>query len=175
MRSDGGDNGQNQTCTSHRSREVCRRRRLDRDWSHLNTIRAIDVEGAVGEDDRSRELPVSTSDCQIAFRLTHGQTGAIAGPSASREWPCAWAGGTAAAGEQAAARDEGGDEHKCRPRSHSLVITPRATRIKPSRIALCSPAYVPKRSPWTRLRPRHKQQQRKRSKRISVETNVGRS
>jgi hypothetical protein len=54
---------------------------------------------------------VSTPDRQIAPGVGHGQTSATAGPSANCEWPCAWAGGTAAAGKQTADED-GGDEHQ---------------------------------------------------------------
>ncbi len=57
---------------------MCRWCRIDTDRTGLDPIGAIDIECAIGADNRSRKLTVAAADRQIAFLVRHCQTRAIA-------------------------------------------------------------------------------------------------
>jgi hypothetical protein len=84
-------------------------------------VRTVDVDCAISADGRSRELAVATPDRQIAPGIGYRQTGALAGPAGGREWPFAWAAGTALTAEQAAAGDESRDERTCGNSCHDSL------------------------------------------------------
>jgi len=98
-----------------------RGRRVDRNRPDLDTIRPIGLERAVGPDDRSGEPAVSTPDREIALGIGHRKAGPLAGPSTRRESRFPWAGRTAAAGEEAAARGERSDPHTCATSLHTSL------------------------------------------------------
>jgi hypothetical protein len=52
---------------------------------HLNSVRAVDVEGAVRTERRWRKLAVTTADDQVAVTRRHRQAGAVARPSTDGE------------------------------------------------------------------------------------------